>query len=184
MVVILNIVFVIGRRYKKRVKIYTLYSESGKIIKLLHNAFKISAVKFPDTHRCRIFVPIGYMIDIISDIRIFTVNNIIGCITVKKSVRVYLIYNGSSHPFRCLESRIYHKIIILVQVCICSQLCIKHRRLTGTYLEIIINRFFSDMNGRCIIIESVIAMCLLHMTERTVNNNINRFHIILKRAEP
>ncbi len=57
-VIILNVIFVIGGRNKKRVKINHIHAKFFQIIHLFQNSLQIASVEFPHSHSRRIFIPV------------------------------------------------------------------------------------------------------------------------------
>ena len=95
----------IGRGYENRVQIKDIHAQFLQIIQMIQNPLQIAAVKFPDSHFCRIFVPVSHPGHGLPYINIFSVQHIIGRITVGKTIHIYLIEYGSFRPVRGGKTR-------------------------------------------------------------------------------
>ena len=116
-IIVLNIVFVIRWRYKKRVEIDDLHTELLKIIELIQHALQIAAVKFPDAHaHGRQLIPVLHSCRPIPDIKVFAVLHIVCQITIKKAVGKYLIHDRALRPLRSRKARNDTKRTALLQV--------------------------------------------------------------------
>ena len=70
-IIILDIIFMVRRRYEQRVEVQHLDSELLQIIQLIHDPFQVSPIKFPYPHRIRVLVPVRDLPAVASDIEIF-----------------------------------------------------------------------------------------------------------------
>ena len=57
MLIVLAVIFVIGRRYKKRIAVYGIDAEILQIVQSADNALQIAPVEFTDVIRRGILVP-------------------------------------------------------------------------------------------------------------------------------
>ena len=57
-IVVLNIIFMIGRRDKERVKVNHFNAQILKVIQLIQNSLKIAAIEVTDIHVMRISLPV------------------------------------------------------------------------------------------------------------------------------
>ena len=104
-IIILNVIFMIGRRNKKRVEVDHFHAKTFDIVQLVKNPLQIAAVKIIDIQRIRILVPVFHMMDrLFIHINIFSVLYIVYRISVPESVHKDLIHHRALGPVRRLKS--------------------------------------------------------------------------------
>ena len=69
-IIILNIIFMVRGRYKKRVKIDDLNPKILQIIHFIQNTLQVSAIELPHTHGCRVLIPVIYFCYTLTNITI------------------------------------------------------------------------------------------------------------------
>src|SRR5699024_10782518 len=84
-VVILDIILMVRRRDKQRVKINHLNSQFLKIIQLIHHSLKIASVKIMDIPCRRRLIPVSDLCTRLAYIDILSVFHIIGRITIAEA---------------------------------------------------------------------------------------------------
>ena len=105
MIIILRIIFMVGRGDKQRVEIDHFDSEILQIIQLLSYALQIAAVEIADIHRGRPLIPVLYVMHMAPDVGVFIVEYIILLIAPAETVRIDLIHDRALCPVGCGESR-------------------------------------------------------------------------------
>ena len=136
-VIILNIVFVVGRGHKQGIEINNINTQILQIIHLVKNTLQITAIKFTDAHGCRIFLPVIHLHCLVTDILIFPGEYIIGRISVIKPVYIDLIHNSTLGPLRCLKPGNDTELILWPHFLHYTSRIIKAVQLAGFYNEII-----------------------------------------------
>ena len=72
-IVVLDIVFMIRRRDKERIKVDCIYPKPLQIIHLIQNALQIAPVKLPDSHGPGVLIPTFSMYSLVADVLIFVI---------------------------------------------------------------------------------------------------------------
>ena len=103
-IVILDVIFVVRGRDKKRIEIDYINSQALQIVHFVQHALKVSAVKFTDAQNCRDLVPVVDMDGFVAYIFIFACKHIIRGISVIKTVYIDLVHNGSLGPLWSLKA--------------------------------------------------------------------------------
>ena len=116
MVIILCVIFVIGGRYEKRVKVQNLNAKVTKIVQLLPNSFQVSTVKTMHIKRLYFGIPVLHCTDRPSQIDIFPILNIVLSIRIVEAIHKNLIHNRSLYPGRNKKIRKNGKSILLSQI--------------------------------------------------------------------
>ena len=161
-IVILNIIFMIGRRYKQRIKINHIYPKILQIIHLIQHALQIPAIKFTHTHGCRIFVPILHFYCVIANIMVFIRQYVIGRIPIIKAIHINLIHDGPFRPFRCLIAGYQAKVIMPVNMFL-RPLKIKIAcNLSCLHFKIITDFPVLQLHRMCVIVKQIIRLPLEH----------------------
>ena len=136
-IIILNIIFMVGRRNKQGIKIDNLHAQLLQIVHLIQYSLQVTAIKIPDIHPGRIPVPVLYLLDRLADIAVFRGLYIIGSIAVTESVHINLVHHGTLCPFRGMETGDYHKVIIFIDRFHNTSRVIKTLQPARLYLEMI-----------------------------------------------
>ena len=119
-IIVLRIVFMIRRRYKKRIAIHHFHTKSLQIIQLVHNSLQIAPVELPHAHRLRITIPVIHLTHLFPNVEIFSCFHIIVRITITEAVCINLIHDRSLCPVRSRKSRNNFEIIIFHQLILCA----------------------------------------------------------------
>ena len=114
-VIILDIILMIGRRYKNRVQIDHFYPQILKIVQFVHDPFQISPIKIIYIHVIWQFFPVLYPVTLAVNIIILSCQHIIKGITVAESIHKNLIHHRSLCPVRRLKSGNDTKRILFLQ---------------------------------------------------------------------
>ena len=115
-IIILYVIFVIGRRYKERIEINHLDAEILQIVQLIHDTLQVASIKVPDIHRRRELIPVLYLRGRRPDIEIFPVFHIVRRISVVETVYKDLIHHRSFCPLRGRKPRNNDKRIVVFSV--------------------------------------------------------------------
>ena len=115
-VVILYVIFMVGRRNEQRVKINHVNTQILQVIHLIQHSLQIPTVKLPHPHGSRVLVPVLHFYGIITDITVFIGQYIIWRIPVIKTVHVNLVHDRPFRPFRRLITRNQPEIIMPVRL--------------------------------------------------------------------
>ena len=91
-----------------------------QVIQFINDPLDISSVKFPYIHRLRIPVPVIYMMNLLSNIKVLSRLYIIIRVAVTEAVCINLIHDRSFCPIRCRKARHDFKIIIIHKFALCS----------------------------------------------------------------
>ena len=102
--IILAVIFVIGRGNKNRVQIDTLNSQTFQIIKFIPDSLQIPSVEPAHIKVLRKLLPVGDSLNRASDIDVFIRFHIVGRITVAEAIHIDLVYNGALHPLRHVKT--------------------------------------------------------------------------------
>ena len=152
-IIILYIVFMVGRRYKQRIEIDNIYAQVLQIIQFFTNALQITAIKMSDVHIVRILIPVLYLFCRFVNIKIFIIQHVIRGISIAETVDKYLIENCALCPVRHIKSRTYLKVIFHIYILLDSNPVVITGYAAGMYLKIIYNIFFSGRNHCRIVIK-------------------------------
>ena len=115
-IIVLYVIFMIGRRYKKRVKIDHFDAKVLQVIQLIHDSLKISPVEVSDIHRSRNLIPVTDLRAGRSDVDIFSILYVICRIPVIKAVHKDLVHHGPFRPCRCREAGNNNERVIVLPV--------------------------------------------------------------------
>ena len=115
-IIILYIIFMIGRRYKEGIEIDHLNAEILQIIQLIHDTLQVPSIKVTDIHRRRKLIPVLYLRSRRSDIDIFPVFHIVCRISIIETIHKDLIHHRSLCPLRGRKSRNDDKRIVVLSV--------------------------------------------------------------------
>ena len=115
-VIILYIIFMVGRRYKQRIEVDHVYPQILQVIHLIQNSLQISPVKIPHVHLGRIPVPVINLFRFVTDIMVFSCKYIVGGISVIKTIHIYLIHDCAFGPGRCGKAGYNTEIIMLFRL--------------------------------------------------------------------
>ena len=113
-IIILNIVFVVGRGDKQRIKINHLNSQILQVVHLIQHTLQVSAVELTDIHLCGITSPVLYAVYRFSDVAIFIGQHIIGRISITETIRIDLVHDRSLGPVGGVETGNDNEIIIFI----------------------------------------------------------------------
>ena len=182
-VIILYVIFVIGRRHKQRIKVNHLNPELFEIIHFIQHALKVTTIKFPHTHGCRIFIPVLYFFCISLNIYILICKYIVCFITIIKTVCINLIHDSTLCPVRSGKSRNQRKLIIHAGLIRCAKLAIIAILKFIYYLKIILNCLFSKAIHRLIIIKHFCSFHQCHINPFSTDTQIHTICICLCRSE-
>ena len=115
-IVVLYVIFIIGRRYEKRIEINNIHAQILQVVHFLQNTCQITAVKFTHAHNSRIFIPVCHTVYMLSDIGILVCEHIIIRIAVVETVNIDLIHDCTFCPGRYFLSGNQCKFIIILHV--------------------------------------------------------------------
>ena len=104
-IIILGIIFMIGRRYKDRIQIQHFHSQLLQIIKLLPYALQISAIKILHVTYFRQLIPVCHPVHIPVQIPVFPVFHIVRWISIAETVRINLIHHRTFRPMGRVKVR-------------------------------------------------------------------------------
>ena len=160
-VIILRIIFVIGRGNENRVQIDSLNPQLLQIIKFIQHPLQIAAVKILDIHILRHLIPVIYLMHVPVNIIVLMIQNIIGRISVAEPVHKDLVHDTALGPVRRMKTRMN------------SEHMLRGRLMSGSQ-PVVITGCFSRQDfkviGKCILchrnfcrIIIKIALCPLEM---------------------
>ena len=115
-IIILYIIFMIGRRYEKRIEINDIHAQILQIVHFLQNACQVTTVKFTHAHNSRIFSPVRYTVYMLSDISIFVCKHVIIRIAVIETINIDLIHDCTFCPGRYFLTGNQCKFIIILHI--------------------------------------------------------------------
>ena len=115
-IIILGIIFMIGRRYKDRIQIQHFHSQLLQIIKLLPYALQISAIKILHITYFRQLIPVCHPVHIPVQIPVFPVFHIVRWISIAETIRINLIHNRTFRPMRRVKIRNQAKRICFLRM--------------------------------------------------------------------
>ena len=110
-IIILNIVFVVGRRDKQRIEVQDFHAQILQVIQLIDHSLQIPAIELPHPHLIRIFIPVCYLPAVISYIKILPGLYIIGLVAIIEPVCKNLIHYRPFCPIRRRKSWYNDKFI-------------------------------------------------------------------------
>ena len=179
-IVILNIILVIGRRYKQRIEINGINTQALDIIQLIHNPLKIPAVKTPHIQSQRVIRPVSRTGGRNSiHIQIFSVQYIIGRISVAETIHKNLIENGTLCPSRYMHTRAQHKTIAALCLLSNPKLVVTNLLFPFFHNKIIPERILSHRHTDFIKIKPGIKTNLFFVSAafKSHNNSFFPFHM-------
>ena len=115
-IIILNVIFMIRRRYEYRIQINHFYSQILKVIQFIHNSLKISSIEVLHIQIIRQFSPVFHPVTGAINIIIFSRKYIIGGISIAKTIHENLIHYCSFCPIRRFKPWNDTKRILLLQL--------------------------------------------------------------------
>ena len=183
-IIVLNIILMVGGRYKDGVKINYLHAQILQVVHLVQNALEIASVKFPDSHKFRIFVPVPYPGGTVPDVIIFPVFHIVGRISIVKTIRINLIHDSALCPVRRPKSRGDGKAVVFLQVSRYTSLIIEATDLSCTDLKIITEDLLRHFHLHCIIIKTAFRFLIIHQQLPGPADQENTVHVIQTSPEP
>ena len=124
-IVVLAVVFMVGRRYKDRIQIENFHAQILQVIKLIPDSLKITAIEAPYIHRFRKSFPVLHLMNWLIQIHIFPILYVIGQITVAETIGIDLVHDCTLRPFRRGKSRNQLEGIHILKICSHSQSIIK-----------------------------------------------------------
>ena len=161
-VIILNIIFVIGRRNKQGIKINNINAKILQIIHLIKYTLQITSVKFTDPHAGRMLVPVLYADGFVPDILIFICQDIIRRIAIIEAIHVDLVHYRSLSPFRRLKARNNPEKERFLRVLGNSARIIDTINPSDLHLKIIAVLFLLYLDGTGKIIKLIVPFCNGH----------------------
>ena len=105
MVIVLGVVFVIGRRDKEGIEINGLDTQVPQIIQLVHDPLQVTAVELPDVIGGRQLVPVLNTDHVAAAVVIFIRQDIIRPVSVAETVHEDLIHDAAGRPQGNLQAR-------------------------------------------------------------------------------
>ena len=124
-IVVLAVVFMVGRRYKDRIQIENFHAQILQVIKLIPDSLEITAIEAPYIHRFRQSFPVLHLMNRLIQIYIFPILYVIGQITVAETIGIDLVHDCTLRPFRRGKSRNQLEGIHILKICSHSQSIIK-----------------------------------------------------------
>ena len=115
-VIILNVIFMIRRRYKQRIEVDHLDPQFLQIIQFFKNTLQVSAVKPPHIHCRWRFCPVRHFLARRANINILPRFHVVGRIAVVKTIYENLIHHGAFCPVRRGKSGRDPELIECVQI--------------------------------------------------------------------
>ena len=115
-IIVLNVIFVIGRRNKEGIEVDHLDAKVLQIIHLVDHALQVTAVELTHVHGGRILIPILDLVHRLVNIRIFIRQHVIGRIAVVKAVHEDLIHDGALGPVRRAKTGNDGDVIIFIRL--------------------------------------------------------------------
>ena len=143
-VIILNIIFVIGRRNKQGIKINNINAKILQIIHLIKYTLQITSIKF------------------VPDILIFICQDIIRRIAIIEAIHVDLVHYRSLSPFRRLKARNNPEKERFLRVLGNSARIIDTINPSDLHLKIIAVLFLLYLDGTGKIIKLIVPFCNGH----------------------
>ena len=177
-IIILTVILMITWRDKNWIQINNLNSQILQIIQFVHDSLQVTAVKFTYAHHCRNLIPLFYLYTLISNIMIFSGHNIIGRISVKKTVYINLVHYRTFGPLWSIKARINFKIHPALMLHTDSLIIVITGYPSILYLKIITEDVLSNRYLGRIIIKSVLCLANLHLHTLLLAYQIYRIHII------
>ena len=173
-VVVLSVVFVIGRRYKERVEVDALYAERGEVRNFLFDALQIAAVKVADVEAVRNFVPVVYRPDVTARIVIFIVGNVVAGIAVSEPVGKNLVEHPALSPVGHVETGNERKIIFFLIVCNGAEAVVVDEVVVIGNLKIIADYVVGAGKFEPVKIESFVCLFLFgHFAQAAAETHVN-----------
>ena len=182
-VVILNIIFMIGRRYKDWIQIQNIHTQLLQIIQLIPYSLNISSIKCAHIHTIRTFIPIRHLMYAFVNINIFPVFHIIGCIPVAEPICKDLVHNSAFCPIRRFKARHNPERIVFLQILRHAQTVIKASLVACTDFKIITDRAVQRRNCISIIVKSSLCICFFHTDLVASADKKHIIHIIYRCPE-
>ena len=182
-IVILGIIFVVGRGYEQRIKIDDFHAQILQVIQFIHNALQIAAVKLPDTHGCRPFAPISHMNRMLLYVRVLIIQHIVGGIPVAEAVHQNLVHNGAFRPVGCMKPRPEGKREAVAQIPCDPQFVVKAMGSAAPKFKIIPHHLVGKAERNRIIIKIRVTFFEGHPFLQRIADQINSIYIILLRAD-
>ena len=152
-IVILDIILMVGGRYKQRVKINHLHTQLLQIIQLFHHALKVAPVKSAHIHGMGHFIPVLHFSDRLADVDVLPVFDIIFRISIIKTVHENLIHDSAFCPVRCGKSRYDPERIMRLDVIRYASPVIITHLISAMDLKIIRKHFRAKLPADLIIIK-------------------------------
>ncbi len=183
-IVVLNIVLMIGRGNKQRIKINNLNTQILQIVHLVHNTLQVAAVKISDVHCRRITVPVVHMLHFLIDVLVLVVLDIIGGVAVAETVHINLVHYRTLRPLRRLEAGNDNEVIIVVAVLMqtASGIVITHNPADIDFKTV--GQFFVfKLHFNAVKIEALIRPFLGHENSFTSADKKDTVNIIFCRTE-
>ena len=161
-IIVLNIVFMVGRGYEQRVKIDHLNPQLLQVVHLVQYALQVSSVELTDIHLCRIPSPVLYTVHRLPDIAVFIGQHIIGGIAIAETIGIDLVHYRTFCPVGSMEAGNDDKVIILVDLLHQSSHIKNTRDPAGLYLKIVRYLLVIQTHHISIIIKIIIALHSYH----------------------
>ena len=161
-IIVLNIVFMVGRGYEQRVKIDYLNAQLLQVVHLVQYALQVSSVELTDIHLCRIPSPVFYTVHRLPDIAVFIGQHIVGRIAIAETIRINLVHYRTFCPVGSMEAGNDDKVIILVDLLHQSSHIEDTCDPAGLYLKIVGYLLIIQTHHISIVIKIIIALHSYH----------------------
>ena len=169
-VVILRIVFMVGRGNEKGIEIDCFNAQILQIVQLLPYTLQVSAVKTTHVELVGEFIPFPYTAGMPARIIIFVVAHVVLGIAVTEPVGKNLIKYYPLCPIWYGKVGVERKIEFGLTVFHAPQTVIAGNIVVIAHYEVIINLFFCAFKGKFVVVESMVRLELGHLVAYSVYN--------------
>ena len=183
-VVVLDIVFMIGRGDKDRVEVDHFHAQLLQIIQLLLDAFEVASPEIPDIHVFGHTVPVADLAGMPVQVSVLIRQHVIGAVAVAETVRIDLIHHGAPRPFRRPEARENAERMSLRQIPRNAQLIVIAGQGTDLDLKIVVHRLRPDRNRKLVVIKASARLRKMQMAPGRTADKVHVVHIVAGSTNP
>ena len=163
-IIILTIVFMVGRRDKYRVQVNSLHLQALQIAEFIPDSPDIASIETSHIHLGRKLIPVPHPLHGFPNIDVFIRFHIICRVTVTKTIYINLIHNCALAPIRYKKSGSHMKRCLPRRLICRPQTAVETDILLPVRPEAVIQDLFSKYIFTAVIIKQAVAVAVFHVT--------------------